>query len=242
MRFENKIAIVAGGAGGIGKGVSKALAKEGAQVVVWDIKQELLDKITEEITNDGGKVDTAIVDILDYDCVAKAVNETAEKYGRLDILVSCVGGGHFKPFIEYTPEFWQKELQYNVGSVFNCFNNALKVMLKQNYGRLLCFMSTTGGTPGLTAYGAAKAGCKAIIENIKAEYVKNGITANAVMPNFTDTPFAMSAFDDTPAGKAALEYTLSLSPLGINKPEYVAKTVLNVLDDDRLTGQIISLL
>ncbi len=242
MRFENKIAIVAGGASGIGGAISKALAKECATVVVWDINQQSLDSIKNEIESTSGTVHTDIVNVLNYDDVDKAVNSVVEKFGRVDIMVSCVGGGEFKPFIATDTAFWNKEMNYNLGSVFNCFHTSLKHMIEQKYGRLLCFMSTTGGTVGLTAYGAAKAGCKAIIENIKAEHVQDGVTANAVMPNFTITPFSMKAFDDTPAGKAAYEYTISLCPLGPNKVENVAKTVLNVLDDDRLTGQIISML
>ncbi len=239
MRFENKIAIIAGGGGGIGRSVSLSLAAEGAKLIVWDLNTEALDELTKEIQESGGNIETASVNVMDYDSVKVAVDEVVSKYGRLDIMVACVGGGKFMPLIEYTPEFWSKELNYNLNTVFNCFHPSLKHMVEQQYGRLFCFISTTGGTPGLTAYGAAKAGCKALLESIAAEHISDHITANGINPGFTPTPFSMQAFDDTPEGKANYDYTMSMMPLGPNSSENVATTALNMLADDRLTGQIL---
>ena len=226
MRFQDKIAIIASGAGGIGKAVSLGLFKEGAKIIVWDLNTSALDEMKQGINQLGGTISTASVDVTDY----------------LDIMVSCVGGGTFKPLIEYTPEFWLKEQNYNLNSVFNCFHTSLKHMVKQEYGRLFCFMSTTGGVPGLAGYGAAKAGCKALMNNIKAEHSRQHITVNAVLPSFTPTPFSMKTFNDTPEGKAQYESIVSRMPLGPNTVENVAKTVLDLLDNERISGQVITLM
>lgn len=242
MRFQDKIAIIASGAGGIGKAVSLGLFKEGAKIIVWDLNTSALDEMKQGINQLGGTISTASVDVTDYYAVESAVNGVINEYGRLDIMVSCVGGGTFKPLIEYTPEFWLKEQNYNLNSVFNCFHTSLKHMVKQEYGRLFCFMSTTGGVPGLAGYGAAKAGCKALMDNIKAEHSRQHITVNAVLPSFTPTPFSMKTFNDTPEGKAQYESIVSRMPLGPNTVENVAKTVLDLLDNERISGQVITLM
>lgn len=241
MRFENQIAVIAGGAGGIGKAISLQLAKEGAKIVVWDLNQSALEETKKEIEDLGATVITKSVNVMNYETVENEVNLVVEQFGRIDIMVSCVGGGTFKPLIEYTNEFWLKEQNYNLNTTFNCLHNALKHMVKQNYGRLFCFMSTTGGTPGLAGYGAAKAGCKALIESINAEHAKDHITINAVLPSFTPTPFSMKAFQGE-TGKARFEAIASRMPLGPNTVENVANTALDLIANERCSGQIIQLL
>lgn len=241
MRFENHVAIIAGGAGGIGKAVSLQLAKEGAKVIIWDLNESALQETKNEIEALGAIVKTSRVDVTHYDIVAKEVDAVVNTFVKVDIMVSCVGGGTFKPLIEYTNEFWLKELNYNLNSTFNCLHNALRHMVKQNYGRLFCFMSTTGGTPGLAGYGVAKAGCKALIESIHAEHAKQHITINAVLPSFTPTSFSMKAFQGE-AGKAQFDAIASRMPLGPNTVENVAATVLDLLANERCSGQIIHLL
>ena len=183
MRFKDQIAIVAGGAGGIGKAISLQLASEGAKVVGSDLNEKALVETKKEIEEKGGVVETNTVNVMAYEEVESAVNKIVEKYDRVDIMISCVGGGTFKNLIDYTPDFWNHQINYNLNTTFNCLHTALKHMVKQNYGRLFCFMSTTGGVPGLAGYGAAKAGCKALIESIHAEHCRQHITINAVLPS-----------------------------------------------------------
>ena len=241
-RFENMTAIIAGGAGGIGKAVALALVNEGAKLTVWDLNAAALNELRQEVTAAGAQIVTDQVDVTDYDAVKAAVDKTVKTFGRLDIMVSCVGGGTFKPLIEYTNEFWLKEQNYNLNSVFNCFHTSLLHMVKQEFGRLFCFMSTTGGVPGLAGYGAAKAGCKALMENIKAEHSRQHITVNAVLPSFTPTPFSMQAFDDSEEGRARYNAIVNRMPLGVNTVENVAATVLDMLANERISGQIITLM
>lgn len=241
MRFENQVAIIAGGAGGIGKAIALQLANEGAKVIVWDLNEEALKETKNEIETNGGVAETNSVNVMSYEIVETAVNEVVEKFGRVDIMVACVGGGTFKPLVEYTNDFWNHQINYNLNTTFNCLHTALKHMVKQNYGRLFCFMSTTGGVPGLAGYGAAKAGCKALLESIHAEHCKQHITINAVLPSFTPTPFTMKTFQGE-AGKAQFDAIAARMPLGPNTPENVAATVLDLLANERCSGQIIHLM
>jgi len=240
MRFTDKTAIVAGGAGGLGKGVTMALLAEGAKVLVLSRKQESLDNLEKEAKNEGYEVSTMIADVTDYEATKAAVAAAVDKFGRLDIMVSAPGGGGWMPLIDITLEFWEYEIRYNFYTVFNCFHNALQVMVPQKFGRLLCFMSTTGGTPNLSAYGVAKASCQSLMESITAEHKKDNITANGLMPSFVPTPFALDSFD-YPGGQELLDSFLANMPLGANTVENVTKTALNILDDARLSGQTISL-
>lgn len=241
MRFENQIAVIAGGAGGIGKAISLQLAREGAKVIVWDLNEEALKETKNEIETNGGYAETNSVNVMDYATVEHAVNTVVEKHGRVDIMISCVGGGTFKSLIDYTPEFWNHQLNYNLNTTFNCMHTALKHMVKQNYGRLFCFMSTTGGVPGLAGYGVAKAGVEALMKSIHAEHCKQHITINAVLPSFTPTPFTMKTFQGE-AGKAQFDAIVARMPLGPNTPENVALTVLDLIANERCSGQIIHLM
>lgn len=242
MKFENQIAIIAGGAGGIGKGITLALAKEGAHVEVWDINEDALTEVEKEVKELGGSISTNIVNIFEYDTVKTAVDNVVGKHGKLDIMVSTVGGGTYMPFVYFTPDLWQKELNYNLTTVFNCFHTALGHMVKQNHGRLLCFVSATheANAANLAGYAAAKAGCKALVEAVAYENIKNNITANAIMPGYVLTPFTSKAFEGE-NGDALKENVLSQLPIGPNTPENVGKTAVDILSNDRLFGQVINL-
>lgn len=239
--FQNKTAIVAGGAGGIGKEISRALESEGANVIVWDLNEDSLKDIEQDIIVSNGSLETMQVNALDYSEINKSVEQIKTNHSSVDIMVVCVGGGHDNYFVDTTEEFWRKELDYNLTTVFNCFHNVIQTMINQQNGRLLCFTSSLGGQPGMATYQVAKAGCKSLIETIAAEHGKDNITANAIMPGFVLTPYVQSSLDNEPGGKEKMEEFLQHFPLGPNTPENVARTALNILEDERLTGQVIPL-
>ncbi len=238
MRMKGMYAIVAGGTGGIGKAVAKALLAEGAAVEVWGRSGEQLLAVKDECSSD--VLTTRKVDVMVYSQCEEAAEAFAAKYGRVDIMVQSVGGGHGCPIINCTPESVREELDYNLYTVFNCFRTVLPQMVKQQFGRLLYFSSTLGGTPNLGAYGMAKAGCKALMETISAEHIKDHITVNAIMPGVTLTPFSRKTFSG-PEGEKQMEYSRQFLPLDFNTPENVARTAMNVLSDERMSGQIITL-
>jgi 3-oxoacyl-[acyl-carrier protein] reductase len=240
MRFKGMTAIIAGGAGGIGKAVTQSLAAEGAKVIIWDIDETVSKAVRDEIRELGGEASTMKVNALDFYETEECVKRVVDKEGSLEIMVNAIGGGGNTPFIDYTPDIWQKGLDYNLNSVFNCFHAAISPMVERQFGRLLYFASATGGVPNNTVYCAAKAACKGLMENIAVEHARNHITANAIMPGVVLTPYSEKSFSG-PEGEKKKQYALSFMPLGFNTPENVARTALYVLAEERLNGQVINL-
>ncbi len=241
MSFKEKTAVVVGGGGGIGRGISEALAAEGAHVVIWDMNEELMKETKQMIQSNNGSVSYMKVNALDHDIVQSSADRVVEENGSIDMLVVTVGGGEFRPFSEYTSEFWNKQFSFNIDPVFNCFQVALKPMMEQKFGRLLCFISAVGGEPGLAAYQAGKAASKSLVETLSAEYTRENINVNCLMPNTVLTPLTLKAFEDLDNGEEALRQMIAGMPKGANTVENVARTVLNILGDERLTGQSIRL-
>ena len=241
QRFQDRIAVVAGGSDGMGKQMAKDLAAEGAQVVIWARNEQRMANLVEEITAAGGRACWKKVNAKDYDEVQAALNEVLEQFGRVDIMICTVGGGRFVSVLDSTPDFWKEEFENNFVSVFNCFHTALKPMVKQQFGRLFYLSSTLGGIPGQGAYGMSKAACKSLIETIAAEHTRDWITANAILPGFVLTETNRRAFEG-PGGEERLQKLLASRPLGCpNTVENVSRTALNILADARFTGQIVNL-
>lgn len=242
MRFTEKVAIVAGGGQGIGAAIAIALAAEGAQVSVWDINEDGAKETVTKIEANQGKATAVKMNVLDYAQVKAGVDQVVREFGKLDIMISTVGGGKFMPFQHCTAEFFQQQVSFNLYSVFNCAHAVLGPMLEKDYGKMLFFISATGGTPNLVGYQAGKAGIVSVIQTMVAELAKTKLNINAINPNMTDTPLTRDAFNAIPNGDKVLEQMAASKPLGINTPENVAKLALFLVSDDatRLTGQIIT--
>lgn len=241
MRFKDKVAIVAGGGQGIGAAIATALAAEGAQVSVWDINEEGAKETVKEIEATNGGATATKMDALNYDQVKAGVNQVVKESGKLDIMVCTVGGGLFRPFKDFDADFWKQQVSYNLDSVFNCAHAALAPMLEKNYGKMLFFTSATGGIPNLAGYEVGKAAVESLIKTMVAELAQTKLNINAIMPGMTDTPHTRSLFTG-PEGEKRWQQTDASRPLGINKPENVAKLALYILSDEaeRLTGQVIA--
>jgi 3-oxoacyl-[acyl-carrier protein] reductase len=242
MRFKDKVAIVAGGGGGIGAAVAAALGAEGAKVVVWDLNEEGAKETAKKIEANKGKAKAAKMDVLNYDQVKAGVAEVVKEFGQLDIMVCSVGGGKMKPFKAFDSNYWKQQVSYNLDSVFNCANAAVGPMLSRKYGKMFFFTSATGGIANLAGYEVGKAGLESLVKTIAAETQQHRLNINAMNPGFTDTPLTRSVFPPGEAGEKMWAERAASTPGGINTPEKVAKVVLFFLseDADRLTGQIVT--
>lgn len=247
MRFKGKKAVVVGAAEkSIGQAVARALAAEGADVCIWDINTESAGNIAKQITDAGGKAKVMKVNALDYADVKAATANTIKELGGIDFMIGTVGGGVMKPFLDptYTPEFFRQQVELNGFSVFNCAHNVLPHMVEKNAGKLLFFTSTTGGEMNLAAYGAGKALLESLMKSIKADFAKNKIVINAILPGANDTPLTRNALKG--AGVADVDAKLALmgqaNPRGLNTPDSVAKVALFVLSEeaDRLNGHVLT--
>lgn len=183
--LTDNIAIVTGGANGIGKGIAKTLTKAGAKVMICDIDEESGRKTAEDI---GGEFFR--LDVTDPQNAEQVVGEILEKYDRIDILAANTGIYPEVMIEDMTEEDWDKIQNINLKGLFFTAKPVLKAMKEQNYGRLILTSSITGditGYPGGSIYGATKAGILGYMRNAAMEYAKYGVTVNAVQPGMVGT-------------------------------------------------------
>lgn len=185
FKLTDQVAIVTGGANGIGKGIAEALAKAGAKVVVADLDEKAGKQVADSISGDFLRLD--VTNAANAQAVVDAV---VEKYGKLDILAANAGIYPAVTIEDMTEADWDKVFDINVKGMFFIVKPALKVMKENNYGRVVITSSVTGlntGYPGGAAYGATKIASLGFIKSAAMEYAKYNITLNAVQPGVIGT-------------------------------------------------------
>ncbi|WP_430908944.1 3-oxoacyl-ACP reductase FabG [Maribacter sp. 2-571] len=188
MRLKDKVAIVTGGARGIGKAVSELFAKEGATVYIWDLLEEG-GQTAEQITAHGGKASFLMISVTDKDAVQKAVADIHAQHGKIDILINNAGITKDKTLQKMSEAEWDAVIDVNLKGVFICTQAVAGYMKEAGYGRIVSAASNVGlrGNFGQTNYAATKAGVIAMSKTWTMELGKYGITANALAPGFTLT-------------------------------------------------------
>jgi NAD(P)-dependent dehydrogenase (short-subunit alcohol dehydrogenase family) len=187
--LKSKVAVVTGGAQGIGHGVAVSLAENGAQVVLWDVTEHV-ETAARDLCQKGFKALAQRVDVTDRAMVQSAVAEINRRSGPVDILVNNAGIAQFAPFLEMAVEDRDAVLNVNLNGTWNCSQAVLGDMLRRGFGRIINIASVTGprvGDPGLCAYAASKAAICGLSRNLAVETASHGVTVNAVLPGFIDT-------------------------------------------------------
>ncbi len=183
--LKNNIAMVTGGANGIGKGIAQTLTKAGAKVMVCDIDEEAGRRTAEEINGDFFRLD-----VTDSENAEQVVADILEKYDEIDILAANTGIYPEVMIEDMTESDWDKIQNINLKGLFFTAKPVLKAMKEQKYGRLILTSSITGditGYPGGSIYGATKAGILGYMRSAAMEYAQHGITVNAVQPGMIGT-------------------------------------------------------
>ncbi|TDM42079.1 3-oxoacyl-ACP reductase FabG [Macrococcoides goetzii] len=178
--LSNQIALVTGGANGIGRGIVEALYKAGAFVIIADIDEENGQKASEDVQGQFIKLD-----VTDQQACKAIIKEIIDEHGKLDILCSNTGIFPQVMIEDMTEEDWDKTLNINLKGMFNITQQALIAMKEKGYGRVILTSSVTGpitGYPGWAHYGASKAGQLGFMRSAALEYAKYGITINAIQP------------------------------------------------------------
>ena len=245
-RFEDKVAIITGGAQGIGEAITWRLANEGAMTAILDIQLEKAQAVAEEILSQGGKKSIAVrMDITDSQEVKRAVREVEETFGRVDVLINNVGLEELGLFIESTEESWDWKIAVNLKGPMTVTKAVLEGMVPRKYGRIVN-MSSDAGRAGEFAeapYGASKAGVIALTKAWARELMEHNITVNSV------SPFAMTPGSDFNGKRWRESNAFKKSPPSSPKlygrrgtPEEMAAAVAFFASDEAsyITGQTLS--
>ena len=244
-RFAGRVAVVTGGAAGIGFATARAFADEGAQVVIVDLDEEGLSSATGELG-----VDSVVADVAREADVVEMVAAVLERHRQIDILVNLAGIYPRASIEEETLAGWKHLIEVNLDSTFLCCKHVLPPMRERRYGRIVNTSSGTvnPGAPGLPAYVATKAGVIGLSRVLAKEVGPDGVTVNVMMPGLIATQRALAAFgegDEMAAGtrqifESAIEHQ-SIKRRG--EPEDIAHGIL-FLSDERsswMTGQTLQI-
>ena len=208
LDFEGRIAVVTGGAAGIGLAVSERLAASGATVALWDRDAAALAKARAAL---GGSTSAHTVDVADADAVAQAALATAAEHGRIDVLVCSAGiTGPNTTTWEYPVAAWRQVIDVNLNGVFYCNRAVVPAMRSNDYGRIVNIASVAGkeGNPNASAYSASKAAVIGLTKSLGKELAKTGIRVNCVTPAAVRT----AIFDQMT--QQHIDFMLSKIPMG----------------------------
>jgi len=225
--MQDKVAIVTGGAAGIGRATALLFAREGARVVVADMSEEAGQAVVREIEQAGGQAFFQRVDVSrDEDCAAM-VEATIDRFGRLDYAFNNAGVGGKPALLSDTGlDVWRKVIDINLTGVFQCMVHELKAMKAQGSGAIVNTASIMGlqGTPGAAPYSASKHGVIGLTRTAALEYGKYGIRVNALCPGFVETAMTVGEKKEV---SPQLEKWVGASALRrLGRPEEQAETVL----------------
>lgn len=189
MELKGQVVMITGGARGIGKAIAEKFAAKGADLVIADVSLETADETAKELSQRGIRAKAAKLDVSKSAEVATVFEETVKDFGRVDILVNNAGITRDGLLLRMKEEDWDLVLSINLKGVFLCTKEAVKVMVKQRYGRIVNIASVVAfmGNPGQANYSASKAGIIGLTKTTAREYANRGITANAVAPGFIST-------------------------------------------------------
>jgi NAD(P)-dependent dehydrogenase (short-subunit alcohol dehydrogenase family) len=248
VRFEGKVAIITGAAGGIGSAAAALFAKDGCRVAALDINEPALEALAEKTDGLPGVVTPVLADAFDPDDVTRSVTAVLGWTGKVDILVNCVGGSTIipstgRPVEELSLEEWKKLLDFNLDSTFLFCKEVLPQMKSQGFGKIVNMSSRAatglGGSPA--AYAAAKAGIIAMTTRIANEAGPYGVNVNAVAPDTTLTDRILNELWLAKSEEDKQAYLNSVALRRMGQPEDQAKVIafLASEDADYISGQTI---
>ena len=243
MRVKDKVAIVTGGGGAIGREISKLLATEGAKVVAADLNIEAANKVVNEIKALGHKALAIDLDTTKVDKAEQLAKATLDDFGQIDILVNVVGGSA-GPFIktklgffaQSNKERWEEIVNLNLLGTFNCTRAVINHMIERRSGKIVSIASTSGviGMQKAAEYSAAKAGIIGFTKALAKEVGPYGINVNCVSPGVVGTPRVLEM-----AKELIPEWTKGIRLGRLAKPEEIASVVFFLVSDESsyITGQ-----
>lgn len=193
---EGKVALITGGATGIGAAIAQELAQQGVTVVINGIFPEPLQKMAEQIRNTGGTVVTHLADVTDFDAMQRVVRQTIEQFGRLDLLVPNAAVHDLSGIHDGDPARWRKVIDTNVTGLLFTVRAALPIMLEQGFGHIIVITSLSGRITyvGEPIYITSKHAQVAFVECLRQEVTPKNIKVTVVEPGMVETSFSANPF------------------------------------------------
>jgi 3-oxoacyl-[acyl-carrier protein] reductase len=238
MRLKDKVALVTGAARGIGREIAVSFAKEGCDIVAWDINMQETDELARTVEGYGRKLMAQEVDITDAAKVSEAVNKILDKLGKVDILVNNAGITKDNLLLRMSEAEWDAVIDVNLKGTFNCIKAASKLMIKQRSGKIINIASIIGiiGNAGQANYSASKAGIIALTKTMAKELACRNINVNAVAPGFIQTEMTAKLPEDV---KQKMLEAIPLSKFGSPKDVAALCVFLASEEANYITGQTI---
>jgi 3-oxoacyl-[acyl-carrier protein] reductase len=238
MQLEGQVALITGGARGIGREMALLFAKEGADIALFDVNEQMLSQTSKEIEALGRRALGLSVDVTSAAAVDSAVLKVLDKLGRIDILINNAGITQDTLIIRMDESQWDRVLDINLKGTFLCTRAVAKAMLKAKSGRIVSIASIVGliGNPGQANYAASKAGIVGLTKSVAKELASRGITCNAIAPGFIQTDMTSQLSEEV---KQKLFAAIPMGKLG--EPYDVAQAALFLVSKASryITGQVI---
>lgn len=235
MRLKGKVALISGGATGMGGASSRLFAAEGAKVAIVDINAEAGTKLAAEINQSGGTAIFVKCDVSKADDVAVAVSSVESQLGAITVLFNHAGSIVIKPFLETTEEEWDRLTAINVKSMYLVTKAVLPQMIAAGGGAIVCTssISAVAGTPMEVLYDTTKGACHMFSRAIAVEFRDRNIRCNAVCPGFVKTPHGIREVKELQAlGVDVSESAIMAAQGRICEPEEVARAALFLASDE----------
>ncbi|OGW84947.1 MAG: 3-oxoacyl-[acyl-carrier-protein] reductase [Omnitrophica bacterium RIFCSPLOWO2_01_FULL_45_10] len=238
MLLKDKVALVTGGARGIGREIALLFAKEGSNIAICDVNPDSLAAAQSDIGRAGRDVLTGVVDVTKQEGVESFVQKTLDKFKKIDILVNNAGIARDALLVRMSESDWDMVLDVNLKGAFHCTKAVSKAMMKERRGSIVNIASIIGimGNPGQANYAASKGGLIAFTKTVAKEFASRNIRANAIAPGFIQTDMTAKLSDGT---KIEMLKHVPLGKLGTVQD--VANLALFLASEDSayITGQVI---
>ena len=241
MRLKDKVAIITGGASGIGRATAELFAREGARVVVADYKADAAQEAAQAIVDSGGEATPVTTDVSDSAQVQRMVQTAVDAYGGVDILFNGAGILIFGTVLDTSEVAWRRVMDVNLHGVFLCSKAVIPHMIRRGGGAIINMSSSTGahdGNGNAAAYVTSKGGVTLLTRCMAIDHARDNVRVNAIAPGPTDTPMLRAAM--SPEQLAAFAATFPMGRLG--RPEELARVALFLASDEAsfVTGAVLA--
>lgn len=237
----SRVAVVTGGASGIGLGIARRFVADGHRVAILDRDGEAAAAAAAELAAAGGTTVAVATDVADRSAVAAAFARVRDELGPVEILVTSAGVESFDSVLDITPDLWDRILTVNLTGTFTCAQAAIADMVAAGWGRIVTISSSSAqsGAPRMAHYAASKGGVIGLTKALAVELARSGITVNTIPPSLVDTPMSRHA---DPSDFPGVDVVGPMVPVGrAGTPDDIAAACSYLCSDDAayVTGQII---